>query len=807
MKFSLKKNEVLNYVYLCIALILAYWVIGAYEVFMSKSIVGNSHNLASTILFKFLNDFLVGIAIAFLFFPFYLFINLWSNKTASIVTYTFFSILILLQFALVKYSLTTLINLGADILGYSYDDAFNTVASSESLSFSYFIPFILFPIVFILLYILIKKYSNHRLILWGGLGAIVIFGILSIFIPDATSESFQNKTAYLAKDLIKFKREQSKITAYNFSERIDYPLLKPFNTPDVLSPFFNPSQDKPNIVVIVVEGLGGEFVDANDYSGFTPYLDQLIKKSLYWENFVSTTGRSFGLLPSLFGSLPYGETGFLEIKNTPSHLSLINTLKANGYFTSFYSGDASSFDRKVQFLEYNGIDNLIDENKYGPEFEKTKVNDGGFSWGYPDDQIFRKALLTQSLEKQPRLDIIMTLSNHEPFEYPNKQDYMTKVEASVNSSNRSETLKNNILNHADIFGSLLYSDESIKDFMEAYSKRPDYENTIFIITGDHRLIPIAMKDKLCRYHVPFIIYSPQLKKAKRFKSIASHLDVTPSLYRYLSNNYKITTLEQTPWIGKGLDTSKNFKNERSIPLMRYKGDINDIIYKEYLLSGNDLYKINEHFETSKVEDQALVQTIKDTLEAFKKTNAYVTQYDKIFPDSLNTYSNTRKKFSEEQLAIINKYGENKNFDEMFLIARDLAFEKKYETANLLCDYILNEYPNYSDVRILKGRMLAWQGEYEEAEISLLNALNRSPYIDDVYMAILDLYWWAEQEAKSKAIYDKAIRNEIENSEISFKMAKAYERLNQKEKAIKLIDSVIQVHKNNPEYIDFKNSLQ
>jgi hypothetical protein len=40
------------------------------------------------------------------------------------------------------------------------------------------------------------------------------------------------------------------------------------------------------------------------YGGFT-YLDSLIPKSLYWENFVSNAGRTFGALPSILGSLPY----------------------------------------------------------------------------------------------------------------------------------------------------------------------------------------------------------------------------------------------------------------------------------------------------------------------------------------------------------------------------------------------------------------------------------------------------------------------------------------------------------------------
>jgi len=63
-------------------------------------------------------------------------------------------------------------------------------------------------------------------------------------------------------------------------------LLKPFSqSKDVLSPFFTIHKKKPNIVVLVVEGLGAEFIGDNNYSGFTPYLDSLISKSLYWGEF------------------------------------------------------------------------------------------------------------------------------------------------------------------------------------------------------------------------------------------------------------------------------------------------------------------------------------------------------------------------------------------------------------------------------------------------------------------------------------------------------------------------------------------
>lgn len=805
MTFNLDQKKLYKYAFLIITLIGVFWVISLFEIFSSKYA---SNEFASLIAFKFTNDFWACLFIGFLLFPLYLFLNTILKKYALTIMKIIFIVLVLAQFSLVKYSITTMLNLGADILGYSFDDAFSTVSVSESISFTYFLPFIIFPALFIAGFWFLKKQIIQKKLIATSLISVVLFGSLKLILSNTSDTKYQNKISFFVNDIIKFQNEKSKINAYNFKERQDYPLLKPFNkSQDVLSPFFTIKDEKPNIVVIVVEGLGSEFVSNNALSGFTPYIDSIIPHALYWKNFVSTTGRSFGILPSLLGSLPYGEKGFLELTKTPSHTSLISVLKSNGYETNYYSGGPSSFDRKINFLEYNGIDNLIDEGKYSSDYTKTAGNDGGFSWGYPDGEIFKKALSSLNLEKQPRLDIVMTLSSHEPFEYPNKKEYMAHVEEKVKSLKKADVLKNQILSHKDIFGCLLYTDNAIKDFMTAYSKRPDYNNTIFIITGDHRLIPISQKDKLCRFHVPFIIYSPLLTTSKQFKSVSSHWDVTPSLLAFLTNNYKFNPLEKTAWMGKGLDTTKHFRNVNKIPLMRYKGTISDFIYDDYFYSDGELFKINEDFGTYKVKEEVLLNTISDSLTAFKKMNAYVTQHNRIFPDSLNIYVTPKTEFSEKQLAKIKAYTKGKTFDELLLTARDLAHKKQYSITRLLCDYILNEFPNYTDARILKGRTLAWEQNYEASESALLNALKRSPYYDDAYLAILDMYWWSGQEKKSEGIFKQAIKNGLNNPEIPFKMAKAFSRMNRIEASKKTIDSIIKKHPSITAYKTFKKTLQ
>ncbi len=263
--------------------------------------------------------------------------------------------------------------------------------------------------------------------------SLIALSLLRSFIAELSKHDSQNKIYYLISDIGRIQQDDSEINVDNITYKKEYPLMKPFQDPDVLGPFFTIDNQRPNIVIIIVEGLGSEFIGTNEYAGFTPYLDSLIPKSLYWENFVSNTGRTFGVLPSLLGSLPFAKEGFLELDPLPTHTSLISILKSNGYSTSYYSGDDSNFDRRINFLEYNNIDNVLDINKFGPGYTKTKENSGGFSWGYPDAEIFRKTLSGLNGIKKPRLDIIMTLTTHEPFDFPSKKNYLTKVDSVFNS--------------------------------------------------------------------------------------------------------------------------------------------------------------------------------------------------------------------------------------------------------------------------------------------------------------------------------------------------------------------------------------
>ena len=679
-------------------------------------------------------------------------LNVLAGKT---FVYIFGLILIFCVLLLNKYFATTHLSLGSDLYAFSFDDLQMIVSSSTDFSLLAMWPFYTFPITFIILcqYFYIGFYN----VKW--FTVLVLVGVSFLAFETFSKDTKITNFAYFINESIDYEKSNTIIKEPVWAGANAYPLLRKFSSQeDVLGKYIALKTQKPNIILIIVEGLGRDFTgDDAEYPGFTPFLDSLSQKSLYWTNFVSNAGRSFGAIPSILGSVPFGSNGFLDLNKLPSHISLIPLLKNYSYKTSYFEGGDAQFDNKLNYLTLEGMENIVDQYSYGTSFTKTPSKTG-FSWGYPDKEIFKKTLTELKPIGQPRFDLIMTITNHEPFSFEGKESYFTRVKALSDKSNFSDDQKDIVDKYKDVFSTLLYTDDAIKDFINQYKSNPNYENTIFIITGDHRLIPIPQKDDICRFHVPLIIYSPMQIKAEKFQGICSHMDIMPSIIAMLNNKYKENNMEKVPWIGSGLSNATTFVNNHDIPLTRYKGAFKDYISGDLFLSENVLYKIDDKFRivpTSSGREQAMVN--KKFLE-HQKINTYVTQNNKIIPPEMAVENANIVKFSKEEMAIIKKYPYKKIPDEIFLIARDLAFNKNNKDALLLCDYILNINLNHFDTRTLKGRIFAWNGEFEKSEKELLLVLERNPGYRDAYFALLDLYWWNKKPLKARMIAEKAQLN-------------------------------------------------
>lgn len=706
-----------------------------------------------------------------LVFPF----NFWENLRPTYgfnIIFGLLIILLIIEAMLISYFCTALVPLGSDLLGYSFSDIKMTISNSGGMSFSLIIGVLFIAGLFFGLYKVTSKYYHFISKMYPF--TIILFSlfIMTFFIEGKPIN--QNKTQYLAVNLYDSSTED---TSYNSD--VEYPLVRRSQTQNVLGDYFELKEEKPNIVFIMVEGLGRDFVgEGAEFEGFTPFLDELTTKSLYWENCLSNTGRTFGVIPSLFGSLPFGKSGFMELEKYPNKLTMFSILKNNGYNTSFYQGTNSSFDNVDQFLQSENVDFVLDKSGFGTEYEMQAEDAAGSSWGYPDKELFKKSMSLPRTE-QPRLEVYMTISTHEPFIPPQQDFYEGKVKQLLSKSKHSRKTRNIIEKNDNVFATLLYTDDALKDVFEAYKKQPNYENTIFVITGDHRLIPIPQRNSISRFHVPLIIYSPMLKKTRKMSAVSSHFDVTPTILALLKGKYELKMPKRVAWMGGALDINEEFRSLKDIPLMRNKNELKEYISGEQVLSGGSIYSLDKNmdlgtsFGGSKTEGK---------LTAFKSMNSYVTSNDKIIPDSLAIFAVQKEIFTEAEMIWLNSVYNGKDSDKGYFKARDIAFDKDYDKALLLCRYILSDAPSHIDTKILTGRINVWRGKYDSSIKILKECIKMNPSYIDSYAALFDVYFWSDRHNEALELIKLAEQNSSSVNEIADKIARARRQSRKKQTA-------------------------
>ncbi|MBK8504170.1 MAG: sulfatase-like hydrolase/transferase [Saprospiraceae bacterium] len=800
-----------KYFSLVLSLTVLFWITSAIGLVYVRSRGVDIPNLPVALFHSLINNFLAAFFMGLIAFGPYILVDRFKRGWGLTFAKCLFGLTILIEVALVKYFSETFLLLGSDLLGYSISDSVATVKSLEDLSVWYLVPVIVVLGFFIGLHMFFAKFLTNKYVSSSLLAVLGLCLTYKLAFTQELSDSVRNKIEYLVSDIGRSKLGHEVEVSDEYLAENGYPFLRSGSGEDVLGPFFRRANKTPNIVFIIGEGLGSDFMGHGaQFGGFTPFLDSLSLQSLTWENFVCNSGRSFGAMPSIFGSLPFGADGFMELLDPPTHLSILSILKANNYEVSYYDGSQSAFDRKINFLENAGVENIVDMANFGPGFEKIPENAAGFSWGYPDAELFRKVLSSLDDRDGPRLDMIFTVSGHEPFVFPNSGKYEAMVDQMLPKLGWSESKISVLQSNKSVFSSLLYTDESIKNFINQYKQREDFDNTIFIITGDHRLIPIPHKDAICRFHVPFMIYSPLVKQPRTFAAISSHLDVAPSLIAFLANNYNINPPQATSWLGEGIDTTEDFAGNRQIPFMKFKGSVNDYLYNEYFVNHQDLYKIGRNLTLTSITDKMVLDSVLMAINKFRELNNYVTLNNRIYPASVmdqNFFQKEKVTFSEEELALIEKMIEGLNNEEIFIKARDLAWNSERVPARLLCDHLLRLNPNHSDARTLKARTLAWDGDYVTSETEFLDVIRRNPVYDDPYLGIMDLYWWSDQDQKAITMGEKAQKSGVVNPEIQFKLAKAFQRLNKVDTALQMIDSLIALYPDNSDYLSLKGSLE
>jgi uncharacterized sulfatase len=593
------------------------------------------------------HDFLAGIAfLAIILIP-YLILYRISKKAALIITNTFFGLIIISSIMLIQYYDFTLTLLDRVIYVYSFESIMEIVSSAD-INLVSTLAFIISLSIFVILIIYSPRIKYKRLFVAAfPLIAIGIACIPNVFIPKESSfeseivytysnnkllyfindisESSTN-VEYRLKDIAKANDSYHKLFPKRRYLNPNYPFLRKKDIGNPLGSFLNKTKsgNSPNIVFIFVESLCPAVSGPNSYNAsFTPFLDSLTRRSLFWRNNLSTAERTFGILPSALASLPFGENGFLDLsKNMPQHQSIISILKQNKYSSRFFYGGWTRFNNMDIFMKMNNIDTII--NQFDDK-DSIPPNENGFSWGYSDGAIFRSTFNTIEDSNNQYISVYLTLSTHSPFKLRNHNYYNRRVIERLDDLEIPKEERSRYFKNKEKLATFVYLDDELRNFFKQYAKRKDFENTIFVITGDHRGIIFSRTSQIDVYHTPLIIYSPMLKAAHEFGGLTSHLDLTPTILNYLEDDYQIDIPKTVSWLGGLIDTSTNYHSQLRMAFMRNNRDIRDYLSNDYYLASENLYKVSDNFNLTKVNDDSIKKRLKNDLANFKIINSFTIE--------------------------------------------------------------------------------------------------------------------------------------------------------------------------------------
>ncbi len=262
-----------------------------------------------------------------------------------------------------------------------------------------------------------------------------------------------------------------------------------------------------NLVIVIEESLGAEFVGSLGGLDLTPNLDALSRQGLWFTNLYATGTRSVrGLEAIVSGFTPTPARSVVKLgKSQRDFFTLAELLGNAGYDTSFIYGGEAQFDNMRRFFMNNGFDKVIDKNDYpDPVFTG--------SWGVSDEDLFNRAHEVFSAEHdRPFFSLVFTSTNHSPFEFPDGR--IELVDEQKNTVNNA----------------VKYADHALGEFFEKAQASDYWDDTVFLVVADHNsrvygsdVVPVD------RFHVPALILGGSIAPAA-FTPVASQIDLAPTL--------------------------------------------------------------------------------------------------------------------------------------------------------------------------------------------------------------------------------------------------------------------------------------
>lgn len=266
-------------------------------------------------------------------------------------------------------------------------------------------------------------------------------------------------------------------------------------------------RSKPlNIVMIVEESLGAQFVGTLGGIGVTPNIDRLAQAGWNFTHAYATGTRSVrGLEALVSGFPPTISDAVLRLSGAQrDFFTLAQLLRRQGYRSRFIYGGEAHFDNMKSFFLGNGFDELHDIHTFdNPAFVGT--------WGASDEDMFNKLdTLLSATSDQPTFTLAFSVSNHSPWEYP-----AGRIEVDGDPATVENTVR--------------YADWALGRFFDKAKESIYWRNTVFLVVADHdsrvfgaNLVPLR------HFHIPALILGAGVEP-RQDERIISQIDLPVTL--------------------------------------------------------------------------------------------------------------------------------------------------------------------------------------------------------------------------------------------------------------------------------------
>ena len=342
--------------------------------------------------------------------------------------------------------------------------------------------------------------------------------------------------------------------------------------------------DKPNIVFILAESTSyaRSSLSANPLDP-TPFIKEMSDNGLtYTRYYTPHSGTARGVWVTLTGlaDVEYNRTSSRNPMVVNQQM-VINSLP--GYKKFYFIGGSLSWGNVRGVI--SNIDNI---SKYEEQdYPNSPHND---VWGISDAHLVGEVNDVLKVQKKPFFAYVQLASNHSPNTFPDERfGFKTSQELGKNIT-EDELFKYSFKGELIELDGQRYLDHSVKRLISLAKKEAYFDNTIFILAGDHGVSNRGdhMHDaeqvfETATLHTPLIIYAPKLIKHKVITYPVSAVDIMATIAGLVGEPYINSTM------GRDL-LSKDFAQQDHLVFYKETGVFNSVLS---LMSNDYIARIKE----------------------------------------------------------------------------------------------------------------------------------------------------------------------------------------------------------------------